>query len=98
MEIRKKFSEWYLERKTKQIASKLVPWLKINGEKPVYTKEDVDYALERTKIDLKYKELAYAIFCGDSQRSESLRKQGLNRYLARKSRRPKRFGRFPIQP
>ncbi|MCL9783336.1 hypothetical protein M9194_18045 [Vibrio sp. S4M6] len=95
MTFRERFNQWYLERKTKQIASKLTPWLKINGEKEVYSYEDVDYALSRTKISDKYRELAYAIFCSDDERSASFRQQGLKRYLSKKSRLPKSLSRYP---
>jgi len=92
MEIKERIAKWYLERKTREIAAKLTPWLKINGEKKVYSKDDVDYAFSRTKFKEKYRELAYAIFCSEDQRSSTLRQQGLKRYLSRKSRLPRKFG------
>lgn len=80
------FARWWLERKTGQIATKLVPWLQLNGEKDIYSYDDVNYACDRAKIPDKYHELAYAIFCADNAKSSQLRQLGLQRYLAKKGK------------
>ncbi|EPR3587285.1 DUF6559 family protein [Vibrio alginolyticus] len=87
---------WLFHRRAMYIARKLIPLLLFYGKKTRYSKEEVDYAIERSKLSKKHVTLAYAIYCVDLSQDDFHRSESFEEYLSHKCKYDPANQRFDV--
>ncbi|EKO3782893.1 hypothetical protein V9R59_005033 [Vibrio harveyi] len=87
---------WLFHRRAMYIARKLIPLLLFFGKKTRYSKEEVDYAIERSKLSKKHVTLAYAIYCVDLSQDDFHRSESFEEYLSHKCKYDPENQRFDV--
>lgn len=87
---------WLFHRRAMYIARKLIPLLLFYGKKTRYSKEEVDYAIERSKLSKKHVTLAYAIYCVDLSQYDFHRSESFEEYLSHKCKYDPANQRFDV--
>ncbi|MEF1203997.1 hypothetical protein QTO12_26135 [Vibrio owensii] len=87
---------WLFHRRAMYIARKLISLLLFYGKKTRYSKEEVDYAIERSKLSKKHVTLAYAIYCVDLSQDDFHRSESFEEYLSHKCKYDPANQRFDV--